>query len=274
VKVDNKRGERNPDMFAAGVAYWNVNDSEMDELMLFLATYVRNMHSDRYFKNVLTLHPGATYLDIITPSDIAYTCSLIRNSSHVWLEKMSDDAVAPDKAAKPYFTSGKGTKRTFGVTTWNEKGIKYFEEWVRNWMRAYKNTDPHYKILRDYWDKWIETKGKDIMVKSRDGLKMRTIHSILRVREEGEGQGKAAQHKNDEEEKEEEDVTYDSDPYDETIDIGNWRNKRGGRLQLQHYDNGEGGEGDDDDDNNNKRRRRRRRRRRRMKIVVRMRRTA
>jgi hypothetical protein len=55
VKVDNKRGERNPDMFAAGVAYWNVNDSEMDELMLFLATYVRNMHSDRYFKNVLTL---------------------------------------------------------------------------------------------------------------------------------------------------------------------------------------------------------------------------
>jgi hypothetical protein len=63
-------------------------------------------------------------------------------------------------------------------------------------MRAYKNTDPHYKILRDYWDKWIETKGKDIMVKSRDGLKTRTIHSILHVREEGEGQGKAAQHKN------------------------------------------------------------------------------
>ena len=46
-------------------------------------------------------------------------------------------------------------------------------------MRAYKNTDPHYKILRDYWDKWIETKGKDIMVKSRDGLKTRTIHSIV-----------------------------------------------------------------------------------------------
>ena len=136
MKVDDKRAECNPDMFSAGVYHWNDND-EMDELMLFLATYCRNMHSDRYFKNELTLNPaGVTYLDIITPSDIAYTCSFIKNSSHVWTEKMSDDGVPADKAKKPLFTSGKGNKRTFGVTTWNSEGTKYFEEAMTNWMGA------------------------------------------------------------------------------------------------------------------------------------------
>ena len=112
-----------------------------------------------------------------------------------------------------------------------------------------KKTDPQYKILRDYWDEWIDTKGKVIMVKSRDGLKTRTINScILRVRKEDEGQVSAA---GCDDKQEEDDVSYDSDPFDETIDIGNWKNKRGGRLQLQHYDNGEGGGGDNDDNNNN-----------------------
>ena len=79
--------------------------------MLFLATYCRNMHSDRYFKNELTLNPaGATYLDIIIPSDIAYTCSLIKNSSHVWSEKMSDDGVPADKAKNHFSHQEKATR--------------------------------------------------------------------------------------------------------------------------------------------------------------------
>ena len=121
-----------------------------------------------------------------------------------------------------------------------------------------KKTDPQYKILRDYWDEWIDTKGKEIMVKSRDGLKTRTINScILRVRKEDEGQVSAA---GCDDKQEEDDVSYDSDPFNETIDIGNWRNKRVGKLQRQSHD-GEGededededkdkDEGDDDNDNN------------------------
>ena len=65
---------------------------------------------------------------------------------------------------------------------------------MNNWMGLYKKTDPQYKILHDYWDTWVKPKEKDIMVKSRDGLKMRTIHSILDVREkEDEVQGGAAE---------------------------------------------------------------------------------
>ena len=47
-----------------------------------------------------------------------------------------DDGVPADKAKKPLFTSGKGNKRTFGVTTWNSEGTKYFEEAMTNWMGA------------------------------------------------------------------------------------------------------------------------------------------
>ena len=66
VKVDKNHAQCNPDMFTVGVSHWQENDV-MDELMLFLATYYcRNMHnSDQYFKNVLSLNPGATYLDIL-----------------------------------------------------------------------------------------------------------------------------------------------------------------------------------------------------------------
>jgi hypothetical protein len=108
-----------------------------------------------------------------------------------------------------------------------------------------KKTDPQYKILRDYWDEWINTKGKEIMVKSRDGLKTRTINScILRVRKEDEGQVSAA---GCDDKQEEDDVSYDSDPFNETIDIGNWRNKRVGKLQRQSHD-GEGEDEDEDED--------------------------
>ena len=193
VKVDKNHAQCNPDMFAAGVSHWQENDV-MDELMLFLATYCRNMHdSDQYFKNVLSMNPGASYLDIITPSDVAYACSLIKNSSHVWTAKMSNNGVV-EKGTKPRSTSGQGAKRTFGMTTWNSNGIKYFEEAKDNWIGAYTKADPQYKILRDYWD-WIKTKGKDIKVVSKDGsLKSKSIYSILCVRKEGEVvQGDAAE---------------------------------------------------------------------------------
>jgi hypothetical protein len=80
---------------------------------------------------------------------------------------------------------------------------------------------------------------KKILVKSRDGFKTKTIHSIWRVRKGGEGPVCAAGPKNDEEE--EDDVFNVSDPFNETIDISNWRNKRVGRLKHRRHDYEDGG---------------------------------
>jgi len=53
--------------------------------MEFLAGYVRVVHSDYYYRTLLVKFRGASYLDIITASDIAYVVSLIKNSGNVWL---------------------------------------------------------------------------------------------------------------------------------------------------------------------------------------------
>jgi hypothetical protein len=229
--ADAKHSLCDPDKYyAEGVSRWH-DDGAMDDLMLFLITYVQTIHANWYFKNVLSMNPGASYLDIITPSDVAYACSLIKNSSHEWTAKMSNNGVV-EKGTKPHFTSGQGAKRTFGMTTWNSNGIKYFEKAKDNWIGAYTKADPQYKTLCNYWDNWIKAKGKEIKVVSKDGsLKSNSIYSISREREEGEVvAGGAAEHESNEEDK----FAYDSDLYDETVDIGNWNNKRG---SLQRRDN-------------------------------------
>lgn len=71
-------------------------------------------------------------------------------------------------------------------------------------------------------------------------------------------QGTAAKHGDDDGHNEEE-FTYDSDSYDEAIDIGHWNNKRGGRSrckdveevgEVEEFD-GDNGSNDGGNDNNN-----------------------
>ena len=81
----------------------------MDELMEFLASYVRVVHADRYYKNLLIKNRGSSYLDIITASDIAYVVSLIKNSDDVWLKRKTADGelvkslymLVPKRANRP-----------------------------------------------------------------------------------------------------------------------------------------------------------------------------
>jgi hypothetical protein len=54
--------------------------------------------------------------------------------------------------------------------------MDYFDEAKQKWMGAYNKNDPQYKILRDYWDEWIKTKGKEVWVMTRDGLGKKTAY--------------------------------------------------------------------------------------------------
>ena len=76
--MDGKSDAINPDNLSNGVMHWHKN-KKMDDLMDFLACYVCNVHADHYFRKLLLNLPGATYLDVITPSDIAYIISVIKN---------------------------------------------------------------------------------------------------------------------------------------------------------------------------------------------------
>ena len=97
-----------------GVIKYNENGT-MDALMEFLVRYVRHVHSDRYYKNMLMENPGATFLDIITPSDVAYVVALIENSRVVWTTPEDEDG----NKLRPLYTSGENMKRTYGMNIWN-----------------------------------------------------------------------------------------------------------------------------------------------------------
>ena len=73
-------------------------------------------------------------MDIITASDIAYAITLMKNNQHVWTQQFENacnekkDEVTKVKTLKPLVTAGKGKKRTFGNSTWNDEGKEFFQE--------------------------------------------------------------------------------------------------------------------------------------------------
>ena len=234
----------------------------MSELMEFLGYYARLVHSNRYYRSALLNNPGSTFMDIITASDIAYAITLMKNNYHVWTqqytnakenEKVNDkDAEAGPKkkvkaTLKPLFTAGKGKKRTFGNSTWNDEGKEFFHETMETWKCAFDRNDVQYRCLRRHWDKWIETTGKDMLL-DLTGLQNKTMYDLLRVREEDEVV--PTRKKKSAEVDDSEDCEYESDPDDEAVDIGGWSKRRTMFDECSSDADEDGGSGDDEHKNN------------------------
>ena len=124
-----------------GVLYWHEND-KMDDLMEFLVRYVRHIHSDRYYRMLLIENLGTTFLDIITPSDIAYVIAVIKNNADVWdqdvrMKNMGAKVMGnKEKKMQPLFTKGEGRKREKGESLWNKEGIIIYRMQSRRGKRS------------------------------------------------------------------------------------------------------------------------------------------
>ena len=115
-------------------------------------------------------------MDIITASDIAYAITLVKNNLHVWTQQYENAKNENDKdktkevskkkvkTLKPLFMAGKGKKRTFGNSTWNDEGKEFFHETKETWKCAFDRNDVQYRCLRRHWDRWIKTTGKDMLL--------------------------------------------------------------------------------------------------------------
>ena len=80
----------------------------------------------------------------ITPSDIAFVISLLKNGMPVWNRKkvlFETDKLMKKTKAKPLFTLGEGQRRRFGKTSWSKDGLKYFHKVERTWQEAYSNKE-------------------------------------------------------------------------------------------------------------------------------------
>jgi hypothetical protein len=113
----------------------------------FFARYVRKVYSDSDIKTDLKNNEGLSFIDRITPSDIAFVISVLKNGCNVWDQnikmKQLGAAVHGDRETKkqPLFTGGKGKKKEQGKSLWSGEGLKYFK-------CAEKNGERYMRMMR------------------------------------------------------------------------------------------------------------------------------
>ena len=230
-----------------GVINYDENGT-MDALMEFLVRYVRHVHSDRYYKNMLTENPCATFLDIITPSDVAYVVALMENSRKMWTTPADEDG----NKVRLLFTSGENMKQTYGMNIWNEDGMDFYDGAYMFWHAAFNAHCDHYKILHKHWDKWIVRNGKTVMIgKSEHSNK--SANSVLATRDAAD----MARHAKKDTPRQVKEFKYDSDNDGGNICAGNWgaalrsTSRRGSsrrdELEEQVLESENDNNGEDDD---------------------------
>ena len=205
-----------------------------DELMEFLARYVRKVHSDRYIKNALKQDPGTSFLDIICPSDIAYVICLLINSHEIWIDALNNKNKDGNKQGKkekkkPLFTAGEGKKRVFGECMWNEDGKNAYTYALCNWQKAYDPNEPQYKMLRDEWEQWVSTKAQTMVLGT---WTKKTITSVLATRTEEEVSNAKGTNSDEDEEEDgvgvDDGIEYDTDSENRPMyNSGKWKNSSG-----------------------------------------------
>ena len=221
--------------------------------MVFLVRYVVHIHNYRYFKTLMAINEGTSYIDLLTASDIGFAITLLKNALKPWRSRKANEGTAnegkADKDTKMLFSAGENVKRDHGKSTWSREGREYFKTAENVWKRAYTRGTEDYKKLRKHWNHWIENNGKGYMVGGKEGTKKKSIHSILRTVPKGETSRLAAARKKaialDEEEEEE--FVYMSDEDDDgNVSTGSCDEEGEDNEGDEDASNGDGA-GDDDD---------------------------
>ena len=161
-----------PDMLAGGPGAFlgDTNDeSALEPVCRFLGKYVKYLHGENTIKKYVDTHKGNTFLNMLTPSDVAYSIGLIKNNQDVWKEqyevtKMSKETQDKYKDKndtdfvyknKPLYTKGSGQKRQFGKVMWADEGTLFMRGAKDVWLKAFKNDEVKI-LLQRAWEKYSE----------------------------------------------------------------------------------------------------------------------
>ena len=138
---DKNRVKIDLDKLRNGLDHYT-SSSNKAELYKFLARYVRKVYPDTDIKNDLKNNEGFLFIDRITPSDIAFVISILKNGHGICDQtiKMKQLGVAVhgerETRLQPLFTGGKGKKKEQGMSLWSDEGLKYFRRVEKNEMRC------------------------------------------------------------------------------------------------------------------------------------------
>jgi hypothetical protein len=134
---DNNRAKIDPDKLRNGLDHCT-SSSNKAELYKFLAVYVRKVYPGTDIKKDLKNNEGFLFIDRITPSDIAFVISILKNGCNVLDQTMKikqlGAAVRGERETRlrPLFTGGKGKKKEQGMSLWSVEGLTYFRHAEKN----------------------------------------------------------------------------------------------------------------------------------------------
>jgi hypothetical protein len=83
ITEDNNRDKIDPDKLRSGLDHY-ASSSNKAELYKFLARYVRKVYPATDIKKDLKNNKGFSFIDRISPSDIAFVISILKNGWDVW----------------------------------------------------------------------------------------------------------------------------------------------------------------------------------------------
>ncbi len=163
VNSDDKNREKiDPEKLRNGLNnYILISDKAI--VYKFFARYVRKVYSDSDIKTDLKNNEGSSFIDKITPSDIAFVISVLKNGRDVWGQNIKmmqlGAAVHGDRETKkwPLFTGGKGKKKEQGKSLCSGEGLKYFKHAEKNgerymrMMRKCKCCMVGWKLVEQVW---------------------------------------------------------------------------------------------------------------------------
>jgi hypothetical protein len=143
ITEDNNRVKIDPDKLRNGLDHY-ASSSNKAELCKLLARYVRKVQPDTDIKNDLKNNKGFLLIDRITPSDIAFVISILKNGCDVWDQTIKMKQLGAvvhgerETILRPLFTGGKGKKKEQGMSLWSNEGLKYFRPAEKNGKRCTK----------------------------------------------------------------------------------------------------------------------------------------
>jgi hypothetical protein len=154
----------NSDVIMTGIKTY-ITKNNFDELFKFITLYVQRLYSDPHLQKCLQKNVNRIFLEMISPSDIAYVLALIKNGKGGWdqdLRMAQHPHGGGEKKVPPLFTSGKGKKRMFGKSMRTWEGLEYFYLAEKNWKEVY-TTKTLYSRLCTEWEhcELVDTKFKD-----------------------------------------------------------------------------------------------------------------
>ncbi len=170
-----------PDKPKNGIMEYMMRAEEREELYKFITCYVWKVYSDTLFTKKLCCMTGCSFLDLISPGDIAYVIALVKNGRDVWDQTMRIKVLCAaaqkekEKKLRLLFTPGRGKKKEQGKHIWSKEGIKYFKQAETEWKGVYKD-EKRMEILYSGWEGWLEKNGMEITVEE-DSEK--ALHSVM-----------------------------------------------------------------------------------------------